>query len=73
MFKMMQNISMSKLEQNTAQCLETCSYASIARDLQNEIIVEGIEKKPVACVGVQPILAQRSRNRQHGVTWKDKP
>ena len=56
MFKMMQNILMSKLEQNTAQCLETCSYASIARDLQNEIIVEGIEKKPVACVGVQPIL-----------------
>jgi hypothetical protein len=58
MFKMMQNIWMSKLEQNTAQCqcLETCSYASIARDLQNEIIVEGIEKKPVACVGVQPIL-----------------
>jgi hypothetical protein len=56
MFKMMQNILLSKLEQNTAQCLETRSYASIARDLQNEIIVEGVEKKPVACVGCNQYL-----------------
>ena len=60
---------MSKLEQNTAQCLETCSYASIARDLQNEIIVEGVEKKPVACVGVQPILNCTKLKKQ--ATWSN--